>query len=690
MRKFGVITLSMILAASLFVGCGKDNSKKETKTDESSNVSSTEETKADSSENAIETIEVEKVEVSDSESKIFVEKVENLSDDFLLGCDISSLIAEEQSGVKYYDENGNEEDLLKILAQHGVNSIRIRVWNDPYDKDGNGYGGGNNDTAKAIEIGKRATKYGMGVLIDYHYSDFWADPAKQMVPKAWKDMNSDEKQVASYDFTKDSLSQIIKAGVNVKMVQVGNETTTGLSGEDKWMDRAKVMAGGAKAIRELAQEYGMDILIATHFTNPENSSQLKSFAHNLQLYDVDYDVFSTSYYTVWHGSLENLTNTLSEIAKKYDKKVMVAETSYAYTYEDGDFFSNSISEGTACEFKYTVSVQGQANCIRDITDAVVKCGDAGIGVFYWEPAWIPVPGNSYDEQKELWEKYGSGWASSYSTEYDPEDAGKWYGGSSWDNQAMFDFKGNPLPSLDVFRLMKDGATTELAVDEIKAPSVTVLQNEKIELPTTVTALMNDRSELTLDVKWEDKTLSSEEIQKIELKGTVDYNGATYETKCTLNIVEPNYLLNSSFEEVDDDNNPLNWTITKNSTDEAYVIEKVSDAYVDTHSFHFYSSGQVDCSVEQTVTGLKPGKYKLSVYIQGGDAGDADKQDIKLYCNADGKEYSANGSVTKWVEWSQIVIEDIDIVSGDATVGLSVKTMAGSWGTADYFVLTPEV
>ena len=157
-------------------------------------------------------------------SSLYVKKVEDLPDDFILGMDASSVIAEEQSGVKYYNFNGEEQDVFRTLAESGVNYIRVRVWNDPYDENGNGYGGGNNDVEKAVEIGKRATKYGMKLLVNFHYSDFWADPAKQMVPKAWKGMDIETKKQALYEYTRDSLTKLKEAKVDVGMVQNGNET----------------------------------------------------------------------------------------------------------------------------------------------------------------------------------------------------------------------------------------------------------------------------------------------------------------------------------------------------------------------------------------------------------------------------------------------------------------------------------
>ena len=125
-------------------------------------------------------------ETSVTSDTLYVSRVENLGDDFILGMDASCVPALEEGGVKYYDADGVEKDVYEILSQNGINYIRVRVWNDPYDASGRGYGGGNCDIENAIEIGKRATAQGLKLLVNFHYSDFWADPAKQMAPKAWK------------------------------------------------------------------------------------------------------------------------------------------------------------------------------------------------------------------------------------------------------------------------------------------------------------------------------------------------------------------------------------------------------------------------------------------------------------------------------------------------------------------------
>ena len=383
---------------------------------------------------------------------IHVEKVDNMPEDFILGMDASCVPALERSGVRYYDADGTEKDVFQILAENGVNTIRVRVWHHPYDENGNGYGGGNCDIDNALEIGQRAAKYGMKLLVDFHYSDFWADPGKQMVPLAWQGMDPEEKSQALYQYTKDCLQLLVDDGVEIAMVQIGNETNNGLCGESDWAVIPLLMSSGARAVREVCP----GALVAVHFANPEREGAYAWYAAQLSAAGVDYDVFATSYYPYWHGTLDNLASVMNDIARTYGKKVMVVETSYAYTGRDTDFSGNTISEGSQVDKPYPYTVQGQADCLRDVTDAVVNRMQNGVGVVYWEGTWISVGGSSWAENAALWERYGSGWASSYAAAYDPEDAGQYYGGCAVDNQALFDEKGRALPSLGVFRLMRGG------------------------------------------------------------------------------------------------------------------------------------------------------------------------------------------------------------------------------------------
>lgn len=383
-----------------------------------------------------------------------VEKVDGLPDDFILGMDVSSVLAEERSGVVYRGFDGEEQDLFATLAQCGINTIRVRVWNDPYDAQGRGYGGGNCDVAAAAEIGRRAAEHGLRLLVDFHYSDFWADPGKQFAPKAWAGMTLGEKTAALYAFTKESLETIRAAGAEISMVQLGNETNGGLAGETDWDAICALMAAGSRAVRETCPE----ALVAVHFTNPEKSGSYAFYAEKLSSFGLDYDVFASSYYPYWHGTLDNLAAVLGGIAENYGKKVMVAETSYAYTTKDTDFWGNTIAAAGAALKGHPYTVPGQAGAVRDVIDTISSIG--GLGVVYWEGVWIAVGTKSWEENREKWERDGSGWASSFAAEYDPKDAGKYYGGCAVDNQAFFAPDGTPLESLKVFALVRTGNKPE--------------------------------------------------------------------------------------------------------------------------------------------------------------------------------------------------------------------------------------
>jgi arabinogalactan endo-1,4-beta-galactosidase len=612
------------------------------------------------------------------ESDIFVERVDGISDDFIKGVDVSSIISLEKSGVTFKNKAGEVQDIFKTLADSGVNYVRVRVWNDPFDTNGNGYGGGNNDLATAIEIGKRATENGMKLLVDFHYSDFWADPAKQQAPKAWENYSFEEKKTAVYDYTKTSLEAMLANGIDIGMVQVGNETNGAFVGEKDWTKMSELFNEGSKAIRDLDK----DILVALHFTNPESSGRYTTIAETLNKNGVDYDVFASSYYPFWHGTLSNLTSVLKNVADTYGKKVMVAETSYAYTAEDGDGHGNTAPKNSGQTLNYPITVQGQATSVRDVIEAVVNVGDAGIGVFYWEPAWLPVgPANQLQQNKLLWEKYGSGWATSYAAEYDPHDAGAWYGGSAVDNQALFDFNGNPLSSLNVFNYVNIGAVAPVKIDVIKDVTVSTILGEEIALPETVTVVYNNGSEGTASVTWDQGSLKqaiSKGVGFYVIEGIVEDGSLV---KAYLQIKPKNYVINPGFE----DSDRSMWTITHGEgvTPHATFKSNASDAKSGNYMVHFYSGEVVDFKVEQTITGLKPGYYNLSMFLQGGDTSNSE---MYLYAKTSNEELKTNTQVTGWTNWNNPEIKEILVLDGTITVGASIKAGAGAWGSLDDFYL----
>ena len=615
---------------------------------------------------------------------LYVKKVENLPEDFIFGMDVSSVLAEEASGVKYYDFDGNETDLFRILADNGINCIRVRVWNNPYDDEGHGFGGGNCDINTAVEIGKRAAACGMRLLVDFHYSDFWADPGKQMVPRAWAGMEIEEKTQALYAYTKECLEQLKNAGVDVCMVQTGNETNGALCGEKTWMNIAYLMDAGARATREVYP----DALVAVHFANPENADSYRTYAKKLDYYEknglIHYDVFATSYYPYWHGTLDNLSVILTEIAETYGKKVMAMETSYAFTAEDTDFSVNTIGGGGGIVKDYPFTPQGQANCIRNITDTIVNRTPAGIGVCCWEGAWITVGTGSWEENHEKWEQFGSGWASSYAGIYDPDDAGKWYGGSAVDNQAFFDAEGRPLESLKVFRLMRNGSEIAPVPDALEEPEVFCDLNMPLELPETVNAVMTDNSRQAVPVVWnlpeeQDRLMHSSGVAKYEISG----KAGNMEAICHVSMIEYNFLQDYSFED-----GGSAWILTDlKKADELYIEDKKTDSLTGSKHAHFWSAAKdsVEFTLEQTVTDLPEGRFRFSISIMGGDCGETD---IYAYVKVSGNEAARSEQIpiTGWSNWNEGVIPRFEHpASSDVTVGIYVKCQGsgnGAWGKID--------
>ena len=611
-------------------------------------------------------------------NSLWVTKVEDLPEDFIMGVDASSVIVEEDSGVKYYNFAGEEQDVFATLAENGVTHIRVRVWNNPYDSEGHGFGGGNNDIEKAVKIGERATKYGMKLIVDFHYSDFWADPNKQMVPLEWADMDIEEKTEAVYQYTKECLEKLNEAKVAVGMVQIGNETNGSMCGEKTWFNIQYLMNAGSKAVRETCP----DALVALHFANPETAGRYTDYAWRMDYYNVDYDVFARSYYPFWHGSLENLSAVLSEVAETYDKKVMVMETSYAYTIEDTDFAGNTIGEGGNVTKNYPYSVQGQANEVRDVIDTVAHITN-GIGVCYWEGTWITVGTNSWEENSAKWEQYGSGWASKYAAGYDPDDAGQYYGGCAVDNQALFDATGHPLESLQVFNLVRYGNEVDIVPDAAEDVTMLVDLNGTIELPETVNAVMNDDSKQAIPVEWD---ITDEMMETMYNNGaeTYDITGKAGDltAHCYVSMIEYNFLDNYSFEDGD-----TAWTVTDlANADEIFVEDKITDSMTGTKHMHFWSAAasSVEFTVEQTPADLPAGNYKFAISIMGGDAGE---QDVYAYAKIDGETVAtAPLTITYYGEWSTGRIDSITVEEGQTlTVGIYVKCSGegnGAWGKID--------
>ena len=350
---------------------------------------------------------------------------------FIKGVDVSSLISLQNSGIVYYNSDGEEASLLEILKEAGVNYVRARVWNDPYAEGEektpeNSYGGGICDIDYTCELASQCAELGIPMYIDFHYSDFWSDPGRAYAPKAWADYSLDEKAEALAEFTTEALTQIAATGVEIGIVGVGNETNNYMSGESGTENISTLIAAGCAAVREFDE----DILIAVHYTNPE-SANYYGYATALESAGADYDIFASSYYPFWHGTTDNLTTKLNNVAQSFGKLTMIAEYSYptygSYDSEITDVFGEPSEEGQT----YAIKV------VNEVAAQIDYC----IGTFYWEPAWLT-------SDSETWSTEGSGWINAPAAEYDLENSSITAAeGSGWYQYSLFDPDGYPYDAI---------------------------------------------------------------------------------------------------------------------------------------------------------------------------------------------------------------------------------------------------
>lgn len=362
-------------------------------------------------------------------------------DMYIKGMDISTLLEEEKCGAKYFD-NGEMGDMLEILSSYGCNYVRLRLWNDPYDENGKPYGAGTNDLAATIELAKRAKAQGMKLLLDYHYSDFWVDPGKQNIPKAWKGLDLNGLKQAVYDYTEQTLTKMIKEDVCPDMVQVGNEITNGLlwpfGKKPEYDNIAEFVSAGIRAVRKNCPKAEVMLHLDAGGNNPMYVDWFENYVKRGE----DFDIIGMSYYPFWHGSISELEYNMRDMAARYGKKIVIAEVSMGFTMEDYASYEGlgpDERKGYATrkelveKIEYPMTPKGQADFMQKIMSLISEI-PGGYGFFYWEPGWIPVP--------------GCGWATDEALAYTGE---KGPCGNEWANQALFDYDGNALPALKTIK-----------------------------------------------------------------------------------------------------------------------------------------------------------------------------------------------------------------------------------------------
>lgn len=361
---------------------------------------------------------------------------------FLKGADLSTLLEVESCGGRFYDLDGHEDDAINILARHGVNHIRLRLWNNPKSEAGERYGGGGCDLKTVTALAGRAKALGLTWQLVFHYSDFWTDPGKQNLPKAWRGLDKSALEKAVYDFTRDMLTDLKEKGLAPELVSVGNEITNGLLWPDgrvpAWDRVARLVSSGIRAVRDTLPE-------AKTLIHLDNGGKPELTREWFSQYEAnggeDFDWIGLSYYPYWSGSMAGLEENLRTLAERYHRPLLITETATGHTLDDYSRYERlalnarkgpAAGEKEAASIPWAMTAEGQAAFLAELSALIRRVPDGlGAGLVYWEPAWLPVK--------------GSEWATR---------AGQLYlhnpgpGGNEWANQALFDYEGRALPAID--------------------------------------------------------------------------------------------------------------------------------------------------------------------------------------------------------------------------------------------------
>lgn len=343
-------------------------------------------------------------------------------DEFSMGADLSYVNQIIDFGGLYRD-SGVITDPYLIFRKHGANTIRFRLWHNPswtaevysppLDHMYNDFA----DVKRGIAAAK---ENGMAVSLDIHYSDSWADPSKQVPPAAWDGLTLQTLHDSIYNYTYKVLNRLGNENLMPEYVQVGNEINPGflLPQGDRWNRREDfvfLINAAISAVRDASATSLIKPRIIVHIAQPENAIYWFEGMSAAGL--TDYDIAGISYYYLWSDvNIDSLSDYIAQLRSITGKEVMVVETAYPWTTYNADSYNNIIDTYKLAA-GYPADKTGQYNYMVKLTQEVIEGG--GIGVHYWEPAWITS---------------------------DIKD--KWGTGSSWDCNTLFDFTGNVLKGMD--------------------------------------------------------------------------------------------------------------------------------------------------------------------------------------------------------------------------------------------------
>jgi arabinogalactan endo-1,4-beta-galactosidase len=347
--------------------------------------------------------------------------------EFVIGADMSYVNEIEDAGGVYL-MNGRKEDPFRIMKSIGVNTVRVRLWHSSeWKKQLNSKGKVYSDLYDVEKTIRRAKEAGMAVNLDLHYSDTWADPAHQSTPAAWVSLPFEVLKDSVYHYTFSVLEYLKGRSLVPELIQIGNETNSGMlwpigktDDATGWQQYAALVNSGIKAVKDFSANSIIKPQIILHVAQLQHAQDwVKNLVQNGV---VDFDIIGLSHYYPWsnYKTMKSTGDKIDSLQTAYHKKVMIVETAFPFTNNNSDTHTNILILNNKLENRYDATENGQVAYITDLIKTVKQ--NKGSGVMYWEPAWISSP------MKDLWST-----------------------GSAWENAAWFDFKGNLLKGIRFYK-----------------------------------------------------------------------------------------------------------------------------------------------------------------------------------------------------------------------------------------------
>ncbi|MCT4630256.1 glycosyl hydrolase 53 family protein [Winogradskyella sp.] len=339
---------------------------------------------------------------------------------FYKGMDLSFQSELEDYNIDYKDANGNSIELLDFVKSKGTNLVRLKLWHTPQD--------GQNSLNDVKTYAQKIKAKGMSFLLNFHYSDYWADPSTQTPPAAWQNMTSEQIKIAIYNYTKDVVQQLKAQNTLPDIIQIGNETDSGFlwnhgrvwdNFNNNWNNYTDLVSEAIRAVRDVDTDNNIRVML--HHSNVENAI---FFFNELQPYNIDFDIIGLSYYPQFHTkNLSLFTSKLNELANTFNKDILMVEVAYPFTLQWNDNQTNLIGSLDQTLVEFSPTPQGQRAYLEWLTETVQNIpNNHGIGFCYWAPDWVAFNGNSATSTN----------------------------GSSWENQCLFDFELKALPAIETF------------------------------------------------------------------------------------------------------------------------------------------------------------------------------------------------------------------------------------------------